>query len=336
MTRLALGIDAGGSRTRCVVVDESGELLGTGDGPGANPNSTPDIEAAFATALGAATAGLPRRTTLRVTVAVVAVAGAGPAGRPRIEAAVRAAATTTEVLFDDLIVCSDCEAAFAAGSSEGDGTVLIAGTGAIAAQLVDFRVVRRRDGHGYLLGDAGSAFWVGAAAVRAVLADIEGDGPATALRAAVLDRCRNDPAVQARVDAAALDEVQTVLAAAYAYPPARLAALAPLVDAAAEQGDPEARRIVDAAVRALVHSVEVVRPSAPVDAPLVVTGGVATGSGPLATSLRTDLESRFAVSPRIVADGRLGAAALALRHLPGADPEAAARLVSTERRRHTS
>jgi glucosamine kinase len=327
VTRLALGIDAGGTRTRCVVVDEHGALLGSGEGPGANPNSSRDIEVAFAAALAGATAHLQPQAVPAIAAAVVAVAGAGPAGRPAVEAAVRAAAVSSEIHFEILLVCSDCEAAFAAGSAEPDGTVLIAGTGAVAAQLAGFRVVRRRDGHGYLLGDAGSAFWVGAAAVRAVLAEIEGDGPRTAMRTAVLDRLRHDSTVQQRADAATLDDVQTMLAAVYAHPPARLAALATLVDDAAEQGDPEARRIVDDAVQALVHSADVVRRNTAPNAPFVVTGGVATGAGALARTLRAALESRFAVSPRFVPDGRLGAAALALRQLPGVDPAAVARLV---------
>ena len=58
-----------------------------------------------------------------------------------------------------------------------------------------------------------------------MLADLEGAGPATALRAPVLDAVRADPAVRARPDAGDLDDVQAILAATYAHPPASLAAL---------------------------------------------------------------------------------------------------------------
>ncbi|HEY2273486.1 MAG TPA: BadF/BadG/BcrA/BcrD ATPase family protein [Jatrophihabitantaceae bacterium] len=314
MTRLALGIDAGGTRTRCLVVDETGAQVGTGSAAGANPNSSADTVAAFTTALRAATAGVPREVALPIASAVVAVAGAGAAGRPAAERAVRAAADATGILFDALHVCSDCEAAFAGGSTDPDGTVLVAGTGSVAAAITGYTVVRRRDGHGYLLGDQGSALAIAIAAVRAVLADLEGAGPATALRDPVLAAVRDDAAVRGRTDAAELDDVQAVLAAVYGNPPAHVATLAPLVDVAAAAGDRVALRIVDDAVSALVETVRVVRSDA--DA-LVITGGVASGDGLLGIRLRAALEATFGVLPRVVHDGVRGAAALALRRLPG-------------------
>jgi N-acetylglucosamine kinase-like BadF-type ATPase len=152
------------------------------------------------------------------------------------------------------------------------------------------------------------------AAVRAVLADLEGAGPATALRDPVLAAVRDDAAVRGRTDAAELDDVQAVLAAVYGNPPAHVATLAPLVDVAAAAGDRVALRIVDDAVSALVETVRVVRSDA--DA-LVITGGVASGDGLLGIRLRAALEATFGVLPRVVHDGVRGAAALALRRLPG-------------------
>jgi glucosamine kinase len=325
VSRLALGIDAGGTHTRCLVVDERGCRRGVGTAAGANPNSSGDVSAAFVDALRAVTRRAPGDPPPRFASAVVAVAGAGTAGRPAVERAVRSAAGRLGIEFDALHVCTDCEAAFAAGSTEPDGTVLIAGTGSIAAAIAGFGIVGRRDGHGYLLGDAGSALWIAAAGVRAVLADLEGAGPSTDLRAPVIAAVRADPVVRARPDAGDLDDAQAILAATYAHPPASLAALAPLVERAAATGDAIAVRIVDDAVAALVRTVAAVRAG---PGPLVVTGGVAAGSGLIGTAVRAALAAEFGAPPRTVADGGVrGAAALAVRRLPGVPTAVADQLV---------
>lgn len=301
---LFLGVDAGGTHTRCLLVDESGLVLGRGTGPGANPNSARGTVDALAESLRSALveAGDP----VEIASAVVGGAGAGPARQPVVAEAMRAAADRAGVAIGALTVCSDCEIAFAAGSVESRGTVLIAGTGAIAAAIDGFAVVRRRDGHGYLLGDAGSGFAIGLAAARAVLAALEQAGPDTALREPVLARLRADESVRP-----GLDDVQAILAAGYAHPPAWLAGLAPLVDEAATAGDPVAGAIADHAVRSLVRTASAVRDDPA--APLVITGGVSTGDGYLGGRLRDALQRELGTVPRVVRDGTIGATALALR-----------------------
>lgn len=299
-----LGVDAGGTHTRCLLVDESGQTLGHGTGPGANPNSARGTVDALAEALRSAL--VETGDSVEIASAVVGGAGAGPARQPEVAEAVRAAADRAGLAIDSLLVCSDCEIAFAAGSIAPRGTVLIAGTGAIAAAIERFAVVRRRDGHGYLLGDAGSGFAIGLAAARAVLAALEQAGPDTALREPVVARLRADESVRPE-----LDDVQAIVAAGYAHPPAWLAGLAPLVDQAASAGDAVAGAIADDAVRALVRTASAVR----VDpaAPLVITGGVSTGDGYLGLHLRDALQRELDAVPRVVRDGTIGAAALALR-----------------------
>ena len=71
----------------------------------------------------------------------------------------------------------------ASGTSAPRGAVLIAGTGTIAAWIADGEVTHRIDGHGWLVGDDGSGFWLGRQAVRAVLAELDGRGEPTLLRA---------------------------------------------------------------------------------------------------------------------------------------------------------
>lgn len=328
--RLAIGIDAGATHTRCLVVDETGARLARGSAEGANQNSSADPALALTSALRDALAALGdvepdgRRRVERVTIGI---AGAGSAGLARAEAAARQACRDAGIAAP-VSVSSDIEIAYAAGSSDRDGvispdgTVLIAGTGAVAAAVADFAVVRRCDGLGYLLGDEGSAVWIGLAAARAVAAAQEDRGPATALSASVLEL------VRAEIPAAAPEPTQALAAAVYGAPPAALGRFAPLVDRAAADGDAVATTIVREAVSALVRSVAVVRDPRLPDLPLVVAGALATGAGLVGTSLRAQLSHDFGVQPRLARDGVVGAAFLALRQLPGVADESLAALAA--------
>ena len=66
------------------------------------------------------------------------------------------------------------------------GCVLAVGTGTVA--LAVGTDVARVDGWGSLVGDAGSGYWIGRAAIEAVLRAEDGRGPATALRRRVANR----------------------------------------------------------------------------------------------------------------------------------------------------
>ena len=87
------------------------------------------------------------------------------------------------------MVVPDLLAAFAAGTPAASGAVLVAGTGAGAAAVVDRQVVRQADGAGWLLGDIGSAVWLAREALVAVVAALDGRGPATALTEPLLSGC---------------------------------------------------------------------------------------------------------------------------------------------------
>ncbi|WP_228564599.1 BadF/BadG/BcrA/BcrD ATPase family protein, partial [Catenulispora rubra] len=83
---------------------------------------------------------------------------------------------------------SDVTVAFAAGTPAPDGTLLVSGTGAVAARMHDRLPVHFRDGYGWLLGDEGSGFWIGRQAARAALAAADGRRPMAELATSVLAR----------------------------------------------------------------------------------------------------------------------------------------------------
>jgi len=129
-------------------------------------------------------------------------------------------------LAREIRVISDAEAAYLGALGEGAGVVLLAGTGSMALGRDPRGKWARAGGLGPLLGDEGSAFWIGREWLRAI-----GSGPGFARTRRIL---------------------------ASPDPVARIAALAPGVLRRARAGSRPARRIVassqDALARLLVTS----------------------------------------------------------------------------------
>jgi N-acetylglucosamine kinase-like BadF-type ATPase len=86
------------------------------------------------------------------------------------------------------LVVNDALVALVAGAGENPGVVLVAGTGSIAYGRDATGRAARSGGWGYLLGDEGGGFWIGRAALSAVVRQHDGRGPATLLTELVLDR----------------------------------------------------------------------------------------------------------------------------------------------------
>ncbi|MGW7307614.1 BadF/BadG/BcrA/BcrD ATPase family protein, partial [Streptomyces sp. NPDC054835] len=161
--------------------------------------------------------------------------------------------------------------------------------------VADRRAVRAADGDGWLLGDAGSGFWLGREALRAVLRALDGRGASTALTERVGALCGG------------LSK-EHVVRYAYGAAPVRLASLSPLVVEAAGLGDGVARGLLDRAVGELVATVGALGPRP--GEPLVVTGGLLGPGGPLLERL-TARVSALGLAPDPVPDGVAGAVALA-------------------------
>jgi N-acetylglucosamine kinase-like BadF-type ATPase len=247
-----------------------------------------------------------------VRAGVLGVAGAGAAGVGLAQGQA-AEAWRRLGLGGEPVVVPDLLAAFAAGTPQPTGTVLVAGTGAGAAAVVDRQLVRQADGAGWLLGDIGSAVWLAREALVAVVAALDGRGPATGL---------TEPLLEAMLGRPAPYDVQDVIARAYAVPPASLGELAPVVTATAENGDEVASDIVSRGVTGLIASLEAVRPSAP--GPVVLAGALLTRPGPVLAGVQDGLVDR----PRTAERPTAGAAWLALVSLGVTDEAAHARLSS--------
>ena len=346
-----IGVDAGGTKTRAAVLTLGGALAGSGTGPGANPNSGGDTAGALTTALSAALGDLDRSL---VQGGVFGIAGAGSAGRPAAVAAARRAWHAVGLSGSPSVV-TDIAVAFAAGTSASEGIVVFSGTGAGAAVISDGAIVQRADGYGWLVGDQGSAVWLGRQAVEATLAALDGRGAPTLLAESVPRallgplastlmadgaprgaRVRRPPApALAMVSAGAaapgtatttldppkrspsadLALAQAIIKEVYGRPPAALGRLGPVVCAAAAAGDPVARSITDQAAQWLLRDVDAVRPALTDQNSPVVMAGSVLGHGPVADAVRDGLRERFSTDPRMAGDGAIGAAEMALRRL---------------------
>ena len=303
--RLLLGADVGGTRSRVTVAAADGTVLARATGAGFNRNSSgatgldalvdcvadalAQAQAHLQRAPGAASPpeappGMPGRV-----IAVLGIAGAGPAHHHEVQGTVRGALTARlgELLaHEDIHVHDDLVTAFAAGSADGDGLLLLAGTGAVAARYRGFREQARCDGMGWLLGDVGSAVWIGREVLQAAAADLDSRGPSTALTAAVTDLLEVDAAAEAR----RIDPRQALIAAVHRLAPAQWGSAAPLAELAAEQGDEVAAGILDRAADALISTVDAVRTED--DRTIVVAGSVIEHNQVIAARVHAALTER--------------------------------------------
>lgn len=298
-----LGLDAGGTSTRAVVVDGTATCLGYGVGGRGNPTSAGPDRAADGVmeAIDRALAGSGR------TLADVSVITAGMAGmRAREDETWLVDRLAVRGFTGRLTFESDILAAYFSGSAAPFGYALVSGTGACVIRVGDGRIVDAGDGLGWLLGDRGSGFWIGQRVARAAVEDLDGTGPSTSLTAAVLDAMGispNDGWREGRTHA-----LESLVTALYANAPIELASLAVLAFA---DDDPVARAILREAGTLLADTLTAVYTT---PATVVVGGSVLGRPGPVRDAFNDRLGPLAPqLDLRVVSDGTVGAGLLALR-----------------------
>jgi N-acetylglucosamine kinase-like BadF-type ATPase len=302
---LLLAIDAGGTSTRAVTLDRSGRCFGYGRAGSGNPTASGVASAVAAIARATEHALAASSSGPGASVGVIAMAGQRSAPFVReVSARLAGLGVGRVILQPDLL------GIFHSGTPAPDGYALIAGTGTVAARIQDGTLARVVGGRGWLLGDAGSGFWIGHRVARAVIAALDGQAPTTALTDLVLASV----GIPAPPDSPAGREqaLNQLVTALYARPPVQLSAFAPLAFRA--HRDPVAREILVGASSALAHLTSVVRIPA-LTGPLVVGGSVLI-RGLLAAP--PDLRGHLVLPAHEdevipVSDGVVGAAVLALR-----------------------
>ena len=309
---LYAGFDVGGSKTVCLIGDET-RILGRGVAGGGNPSVVGldglvrMIGEALASAVDAV--GPARRLNARVDLAAAWLGVAGADVPPTIERIREAAASVLEPA--SVGVSSDAALILpAAGMTS--GVALVAGTGTFATGVGPDGRTAIVGGWGDLFGDEGSGYELGRLALRAVSRAEDGRGVPTILTGMVLDEL-------------GLRTPRQLGDLLHPTPPAsRIARLARLVLLAAETGDRVARALLNDAVVELATLVracsresglvdETDRPLGRGPVGVMVAGGLASPGSPIVPALEAALApARYRVRPLVVEPAE-GALALARR-----------------------
>lgn len=274
-----IGLDIGGTSTTAAVL-AGRRVVSLVRGPGANPMSSPGDHSVQLTNLLAT--AVSRAGEVEVTACVAGVSGGGPAGEARAQELLLTAVRGAGLAPDVLDVLPDPAVAFAAGSPSPDGSLLLAGTGAIACRYEGFEQRERADGLGWMLGDVGGGVWLALEGLREAVAALDGRGPQTTLV---------DPARMFAEEAGVQtgDVRQDLVKLTGQRSPAELGVFSRTVTEHASAGDAVAQGIVERGARGLLGSLEAVDDGVN---PVVLAGSVLTAPGPVRDHVRDALAGR--------------------------------------------
>jgi len=236
MTKLFLGVDGGQSTTTALIGDETGRVLGTGQGGPCNHVGAAEGRAKLTRAVGECVAKACAAAHLDPSQVRYEAACFGMSGGPEDKEALLAEILPTS----KLIVTHDGLIALSGATAGEPGIVAISGTGSFAFGRNASGRTARAGGWGYIFGDEGGGFDITRQALRAALRFEEGWGPATALYDRIL------AATGARDANEALHRFYT-----QEYPRPRIASFSRLVDDAALGGDAVAADILRNAAQQL-------------------------------------------------------------------------------------
>jgi glucosamine kinase len=229
---ICIGVDAGGTKTAVLVADGERIIARATGAPGAvRPGRALQAASRITVAIRKAL------TDARLLHGDVLVVGAAGVGRDPERSELRES-LRGERLAERVIVTGDLDIALEAAFGTEPGIVLVSGTGSVAVGRTSDGALHRRGGYGWQMGDEGSGYAIGRAALLAAGQARDGRADATLLTDLLLTRgpARN------------FDELVRWSSTAE---PGEVAALTPLVFEAAQQKDSVAGGILAAAASSL-------------------------------------------------------------------------------------
>src|SRR5471032_1619966 len=304
----SLGIDAGGTRTRWALADAAGAIVAEGSAAGwsatqmADPAGRAAAQAVFsALAADVLAAGSPARVCAGLT---------GFGGEADHSALLAGWLSERLAIAPQAVqLRSDIEIAYLDSFAPGEGYLVYAGTGSIAAWIAADGVFHRAGGRGVLLDDGGGGYWIAREALRHIWRR-EDESPG-AWRASAMAR-----AVFAQIGG---DDWSLSRHFMYGQERGAIGALAVAVAASAD-ADPQARLILQQAGAELAR-LALALVSRHGARPIALAGGASTLHPLIAQSMREALSPALssALSP-------LMATALSLRQAVLQPHHAAARI----------
>ncbi|WP_017651706.1 N-acetylglucosamine kinase [Fortiea contorta] len=285
-----LGIDGGGSKTVCILMDEQYQVLGRGIAGPSNYHSIGVIAAqkSIASAIQLAidnALNIPK--PVKIEAFCLGLAGVGRSGDIQVVKGILQDLQNSQSLpinwmlsVEDILIYNDALIALVGGLGHNEGVVVAAGTGSIVLGKNRQGIVKKVGGWGYILGDEGSAYKIAVAGMQAALKADDGRGKPTSLV-----EC-----FQKYLDLASIEDLVAVVYRRD-WGVKKIATLAQIVDLVAALGDEVANQIIDDAVEELVKATDTVIQA--IFSPDAVLEVVTTGS---VWHSRCKMQERFAVS----------------------------------------
>jgi N-acetylglucosamine kinase-like BadF-type ATPase len=302
---LILGVDGGGSKTTVLLADNLGNVLGRGSGGSSNYLYIGEAAARHAL-LETIQSAFKAANLPPQEVAVICLGMAGvdrPSDRDVIESWV-----TEGKLAQESITTNDANLLLWAGTPEGWGIGVVSGTGSIVIGRHKDGQMARAGGWGYLIGDEGSGFAIGKAALGAISHAHDGIIPPTPLTDHILNHWGLDTPT---------DLIPHLHNADIGVE--EIAGLAAIVGSAVREGDSVAQEILQRAGHDLGVALAAVHRRLDLlqEVPTALGGGVLANNIYLADALRNAaLESGIRLSPtKIVREPARGAVRLAVNRL---------------------
>jgi N-acetylglucosamine kinase len=250
---LILGIDGGGTKTVCVVMDDRGNVLARGEAGASNYQSV-GSQAALDSIQSAIIKAVTPLGTVRIDAMGLGLAGVGrPKDIQRVHSWLQSLQSNESVPIiwalqpSNCIVCNDALIALVGGLGHGVGIVAIAGTGSMVFGRNPQGNTKRVGGWGYLLGDGGSAYHIAISGLRAAMRAYDGCDIPTRLQSQF----------QEQLGLTNLEELVEVIYRR-GWSAKDIAALAPIVAYEAVSGDEVSMRIIEDAINEFVHATTVV------------------------------------------------------------------------------
>ena len=251
-----LGIDGGGSKTVCILMDDLRQVLGRGEAGPSNYQSI-GIEAtlqSIQSAIHNAVETAIITNTLKIDAICLGLAGVGRAADIEVVKGLVQELQNNRYLPinwalqpANIVICNDALIALVGGIGQPVGIVVAVGTGSIVFGRNHQGNTKRVGGWGYILGDEGSAYKIAIAGMNAALKSYDGREMPTSL-------------VEAFKQHLNLASIEDLIEVIYRreWGVKQIAALAPVIDLAAASGDIVANSIIDDTVKELVKATSTV------------------------------------------------------------------------------
>jgi glucosamine kinase len=274
---IGLGIDAGGSSTRWLLLDDKGQTLESGSVEATSGHIfTPeDRERNFSRLIQLC------QDVLKIAKPD-AVVGGFTGLYPNTEGSSilnKLVADTLGLRVNKVHLDNDMHIAYAAAFERGEGVLVYAGTGSVGYHETATGEIFSAGGYGYLIDDYGAGYWIGHEAIKQVMRWLDelGHPSEYGLAKAVYETLGGS-------------EWKHIVSVIYGENPRMiLAKLVPAVVSAAQKGDEAAEHILQQAGTELARLANVIFKRLGRELPVAFSGGISKASPILTSALKAAL-----------------------------------------------